>query len=738
MRRNSIIILSCLIVLIFAVITNFVSRHVIIKGTNAIEIRDAENDMQRMHEHLRSIEKHASLMVIDWACWDEAYKYVHDRNNDFILNNFDVDSLKKLYISSAAIYDKNTTLLCFVDASERFREPGVPDSELQTFKRVAAIMQRGELESIEGFVAVDGKPLVIAAHKMYDSKKQNPAGGLLVLAATLDQAYLEDTQSLARYNYSILPARAFADIKVDATRDTGVKIVASKDEIRVYSLIYDIFGDAAFCLEFRRDRAVTALGLKMAQQNFLLMLCLGLVILFVGFMVLHRAQLKIMQREVAYRAGHDSLTGLINKSLIPERLSSITRDAHKSGSLVGVVFIHLNRFKDINDSWGHEQGDNLLREAADRLRRVTANGFVARPGGDKFLIVSEASSPPQIAALAEKALERLRAPFAINGNEVHLGASIGIACYPADGEDARLLVHRAELAMHASRSEGENALLFFTGAMESEVSRKMQLESALYSAVETCALSVQYQPKVNVLTRAAVGCEALVRWQRQDGAWVPPPVFIPLAEKCGLVTSIDMFVLRRACRQVKEWESGGYAVPVAVNMSAHSILSEGFAARVTQILREEGVSPALINLEITETCLMSNLDAAFAAFTQLHESGIRIALDDFGTGYSSLQYLSAMPISCLKIDKKFVDDIFSGKKTAQSLVKSILALASNLGMSTVSEGVEDRNQLNFLVANGADVIQGYLFSKPLDGAACGEFLRSSHARISAVMDAPCA
>lgn len=370
------------------------------------------------------------------------------------------------------------------------------------------------------------------------------------------------------------------------------------------------------------------------------------------------------------------------------------------------------------------------------LRSLEAPDCVARSSADRFLVAIADAHQDAVKNRAQKILEALKKPFNVNGNALFLSIRMGLAFLPEECEDESDFVHYAELAMHDAHKNGGDSISVFDEVMKTAAFEKKQLEIDLRKAIEQNALTVHYQPKVDIAKNDVAGCEALVRWRTEDGKWVPPPVFIPVAEEIGLVTRIDMFVLRTACRQVAAWEKDGTgAVPVSVNMSVKSILLDGFADAVLRIMEEEGAPSSLIDIEITESCFMSDMETALKAVSRLHEAGIHVELDDFGTGYSSLQYLSAMPISILKIDKKFVDDIFSGKDTAQPLVKSIISLAVSLGMHTVSEGVEDRSQLEFLVRNGAHIIQGYLFSKPLAAADCGEFLRNRKARIEAVMNA---
>ncbi|MBQ7617246.1 MAG: EAL domain-containing protein, partial [Desulfovibrio sp.] len=708
---------------IFAGIVYFASQAVIIDGMSEIEVQSLKKEMQQLHGYIHALESEMSLLTLDWACWDEAYEYIHGRNDRFPAANLSVPALEKLAISSVAIYKNYDEMKFFVDAKSVLPDSEFAKKELAAIERTVNVMKNGNIEKVDGFIIVLGQPFLISAHRIYDSDKEKSSEGLIILTRKFDRSYINTIQHVEYYDFKILPADYFTSF-IPLEHDGEFKILQDHNETKIYSIIPDIFGESAFCIELRRDNLIAALAKEMASRNFALLTACGVVVVCLGFVLLHKAELRFMRREVAYRTGHDSLTGLVNKHLVPERLAALWQKARGEGTQLGVLYINLNRFKQVNDSYGHEEGDELLKEAAWRLRKLGASGsLTARPGGDKFLLGVICEQPSELQGLAEKVLAMLHLPFQLKKVAVHVGASIGISLAPQDGEDARLLVHRAELAMHCSKLAKEDDWAFFTPVMEEEASRNMELESALYAALEERSLQVFYQPKVNIKTRDVAGCEALVRWKKKDGTFIPPPVFIPLAEECGLITEVDLFVLRRACRQVRSWHNQGCAVPVAVNMSVQSILTDDFARTVLKILDEEEVPHGLIELEITESCLMTNLEKALAAITELNAAGIHIALDDFGTGYSSLQYLSAMPISCLKIDKKFVDDIYSGKDTAQSLVKSILNLAANLGMTTVSEGVEEHRQLNFLMANGASVIQGYLFSKPLDGPSCGEFLR---------------
>ncbi len=734
MRRRIPLILACLGILsVFAVFTHYISSSVIQNGVNNIEIRDTANDMHQLRSYLRMAEQRMHQHMLDWACWDEAYDFMDNHNSAFILNNFDQSMIDELHIVGAAFYDLSGKLITFVDNIGQSRGPSWVDEERHVYRQLAEIVLRDDMDSMEGFVTVHGDYMVIAAHKIYDGNKFKPPRGLLIMSRLIDNSFVDDAQEMSALHFSIEPVAAFSSVPSPTIPGAYYKLLQSDDVIHAYSVKFDVFGHPAFTLHMQRNRDLAETGRLLSKKNFWLILGLGCFILLTGLGLLLYTERRFIHREMEYREGHDGLTHLPNKLLFPKRLREILETAQRDNSCVGVFFLDLKRFKGVNDSYGHSQGDAVLCEVAKRLRITFATGLIARSGGDDFLLAISAANRQQILQLGQGMLTAMNKPFTVCGNALYLGASIGLAFFPDDGIDSDSLMHKAELAMYSAKESGGNTITLYTESMGAAASRKMALETALYTAVDNDALTVFYQPKINIATQDVSGCEALIRWQTSDGIWIPPPTFIPMAEEIGLVTRIDMFVLRTACRQVLAWQrDGSGAVPVAVNMSARSILSDDFADHVIHILKEENTPPSLIDLEITETSLMTDMDTASKAITRLHDAGLRIALDDFGTGYSSMQYLYRMPIACMKIDKRFIDGITLTDGNSRSLVKGMLALASNLGMDTVAEGVEHLDQLPFLATNHCNVIQGYLFSKPLNSADCGDFLRNRTTRINAV------
>lgn len=422
------------------------------------------------------------------------------------------------------------------------------------------------------------------------------------------------------------------------------------------------------------------------------------------------------EKKILHQAFHDSLTGLPNRALLLDRLEHALKIAARDNRLVGVLLLDLDRFKHVNDSFGHSCGDKLLNLVASRLMKsVRAKDTVARLGGDEFVIVVEnIQSTNSLVHVANKVLSSINVPFEVDGRVLYVSASIGLTIYPRDGADCDALIKNADIAMYKSKERGKNAYSMFTSELNDLMLSKMAMETELHQALGERKFFIVYQPKVNAQKNEIVGCEALVRWRNYAGDMVSPMDFIPLAEEMGIIVQLDMWVLQNSCIQVKLWHSLGFPeLTLAVNLSAKSLQAESLIQDIAGILEKTSFPPHLLEIEITETALMSNWNRVFESINFFMRMGIRISLDDFGTGYSSLSRLQELSINTLKIDKSFVDGIGRSEGDTSALVKTIINLAGSLGLTTVAEGVENDMQLYFLMDNSCYLIQGYLYSPPL-------------------------
>ena len=428
-------------------------------------------------------------------------------------------------------------------------------------------------------------------------------------------------------------------------------------------------------------------------------------------------------RQLAY---YDSLTALPNRRLFTEQLDLLLRLAKRNKEMLGLLFLDLDNFKRINDSLGHSAGDLLLREVGKRLSACvrdsdvvahyvesSARIDVSRLGGDEFTVVlNQLDSPESAGHVAERLLKSLLEPMTIEGHELVVTPSIGVAVAPRDAEDVEGLLKAADTAMYHAKSSGKNNFLFYNADMDAAGVERLKLETDLRRALERDELLLHYQPQVDTITGTVVGAEALMRWEHPEQGLVPPFKFIPLAEEIGLIGELGDWCLREACRQMIEFQGMGLDLPkVSVNVSALQF-NPAFIERVGAVLRETALRPSRLELELTEGIMMDDTEATISALNKLKDMGVSLSIDDFGTGYSSLSYLSRFPLDELKIDRSFVID-YDKTEADASLIIAIIAMGRSLRLQLVAEGVETDEQYNFLTRHGANIIQGYLFSKPV-------------------------
>ncbi|WP_026340305.1 EAL domain-containing protein [Thioalkalivibrio thiocyanoxidans] len=436
-------------------------------------------------------------------------------------------------------------------------------------------------------------------------------------------------------------------------------------------------------------------------------------------------RLRAHEARLAYQAEHDPLTGLPNRVLLQQRLDAAMAAARQSSGRVAVLFMDLDRFKNINDSLGHAVGDELLQILGDRLKERFQAQTVARIGGDEFIVVlDDVRDRPGIESRARELLELVAESFAIGGwRDLQVGASIGISLFPDHAEAPGELITQADAAMYEAKDAGRNTFRFYSYSMTEAANRRLEIENRLRRALAQDELEVFYQPQVQMATGRITGVEALVRWRDPEQGLITPDVFIPVAEETGLIGAVGDFVLAQACRQVIEWDRAGYpALDVSVNLSGHQITEPHLPRRIRQVLRDAGLEPRRLTLEITESTLMRQAERTRGTLQHLKSLGVSLAIDDFGTGYSSLAYLKEFAIDILKIDRTFVRDLPENHNDAE-LATAIISMAHNLGLDVLAEGVETEAQRSFLASQGCDAWQGYLSSPPMPPELLGELVQ---------------
>lgn len=426
-------------------------------------------------------------------------------------------------------------------------------------------------------------------------------------------------------------------------------------------------------------------------------------------------KIRARQKVLDHLAYHDSLTSLPNRLMFSHKLTQSLARCRRSGAGLAVMFMDLDRFKGINDTFGHNVGDRLLEQVAARLTNSLRKvDIVARMGGDEFtIILTDVKSNKDVADAAKKILHAISRPLVLEGRELLITTSIGIAMYPSQGDNAETLVRNADAAMYKAKEQGKNTYCFYTDSLNAAAMHKVTMEADLRKALDRGELVVYYQPVMELRTGKIVGTEALVRWQHPELGLVSPNSFIPLAEETGLIIPLGEWVLRTACAQNKAWQDAGSPpLRVAVNVSPRQFQQGDLAATVMEILDQTGLEPKYLELELTEGALVQNFDATTAALRRLKEMGVRISIDDFGTGYSSLNYLKRFPVNTVKIDQSFVRNINTNPDDA-AIAGAVVAMAHNLKLSVTAEGVETLEQLEFLKSLNCDRMQGYFVSEPV-------------------------
>jgi len=433
------------------------------------------------------------------------------------------------------------------------------------------------------------------------------------------------------------------------------------------------------------------------------------------------------QKQLTQRAQFDELTGLLTRATFESRFDKAIKEAKETGERLALLFIDLDRFKFVNDTYGHEIGDELLKEVAACLKNsIRQDDLAARLGGDEFILALKGLKDTRSAAtVASELVKVLGSPFDIRGKVLNVSASVGISIFPNDGEDVETLTRNADTAMYQTKAAGKNAYTFSTKQVQEYQSRRLELEHSLRLALGDNQLKIHYQPQLDMLSGKLIGFEVLLRWEHPTLGEIKPSELIPLAEEAGLIIPIGHWLLREACLQAVSWQRSGFApVQIAVNVSALQFAQKDFVDIVAKALKDSSLAPEYLEIEITESLLMKDLTVAAKTLQKLRRLGVETVLDDFGTGHSSLSYLQQLPIQSLKIDRSFIslpgDTLLS--ESNQVIVEAICALAHKLGKTIIAEGVETKMQYDYLRELGCDYAQGFLFSKPLTNMQAEQFL----------------
>ncbi len=593
------------------------------------------------------------------------------------------------------------------------------------FERGAAIFNpQGEIEALEGFIQDITKrklneQALQAAERRYRSIFENTVEG--IFQTTADGQYLNANPALAKiYGYDSAEELIFnlnnisKQLYVDTSRrDQFVSIMQSREQFTNFE-----------SQVFKRDGSViwiseNARAVQDEQGDFLY---------FEGT-VEDITERKSYSQKMEYQASHDDLTGLPNRTLLKDRLQQAINNADRTSSQLAVVFVDLDKFKDINDSMGHRAGDELLVTMGSRLASCLRDSdTVARAGGDEFvLILSNLYHIQSLSLTLDRILMTIAKPYQIQQREFIVTCSLGVSLYPDDGKDSDALLKNADAAMYEAKKAGKNNYQFFTKELNAVLIGRLELEYRLRQALKLDEFILHYQPKISLASGKITGVEALIRWHNPQQGLISPAKFIPVAEESNLIEQIGKWVMHKACAQSAAYTKlTGSAFPVSVNVSARQFYHRQFVKSVESLLSKTGIAPSSLEIEITESVLVVQTRQFINVLKNLKEMGIKLAIDDFGTGYSSIGYLKHFPVDNLKIDRSFVSGLDTDSAN-QAILKAIVVLGHNLGLNIIAEGVETVPEQEFLASIGCDEMQGYLFSKPLAVADLNQLILSKSA-----------
>lgn len=511
----------------------------------------------------------------------------------------------------------------------------------------------------------------------------------------------------------------------------GVKV--NRDVVEIY---VPVMADKTFlgAFEFYFDVTEQKAGIASLADNsfsFLLLVTLGFLSLFAIVGAKMRQAVKkqmLAENEINQLAYNDTLTGLANRRLLMNRLEHALKTTERHDRKVALLYMDIDHFKTVNDTLGHDQGDILLKDIAERMsEHVRKSDTLARLGGDEFvLLFTSLHQPEEAVTIARTILKTFEKPFTLDGHDFFITPSLGIAVYPEDGSSSGMLLKHADIAMYSAKEKGRNGYACFSQDMDQKVQECHEMENCLRYALSDNQLSLAYQPQLDLKSGRIVGAEALLRWKHPEKGMIPPDQFIPIAEKTGLIGPIGEWVLAEACRQNTAWSKTGHPpLRIAVNLSAYQLKQADFIKTVGRILTETGMPQHLLELELTESLAMDDTATNIETLCKLRDLGIHLSIDDFGTGYSSLSYLRDLPIHRVKIDRSFIGRLPEGGHSS-AIVDAIIAIARSLGLAVIAEGVETQPQLDFLKSRDCDIIQGYFSGRPVSAKEFSALLKDAN------------
>ena len=729
---------ACLIALLAMAAVIALARAALLRSFADIEADATHQGIERARRALEADLAPLEGSVLRSAHSDPLYVGMVDRDLHGVAAAFGEEMLQSARVDLLWIIDAQGRTLIGVSRAGSARDGVVAlgAAELAQLTHYAPYLEPSRTSRpLTRLMRMPAGPMAFASARVLRADRSGPPAGTLIygryLRTTESEIYASQASTLPLAVTS-LDSDALLKLPEQVRRwlaaapQAAAPVVQLRDATMLngYALLRDVTGAPLAVLSTGVHRGALARA-KHSASLIVVALAIGFGAVALALVVLvSRGRLALESQRRAHRrrllrlAHRDALTGLPNRLSLTTRLPQLLRRVEREHSLLALLYVDLDNFKDVNDSLGHTIGDRLLSSAAERLRGCAASGdLVVRMGGDEFIVVAVGlPAVSSIDRVAHRIEETLGAPVDIDGVRLNVIASIGISVYPNDGTNLEQLLKHADIALHHAKAQGRSNHQFFTGEMQARISERLELEQALRVALVTDQLFVEYQPSFDLHSKTVVGFEALARWHHPQLGLVPPTRFIPIAEQTNLVLELGGWALRRVCRQLAEWQSLGLPLlPVSVNVTSRQFEQGRLVETVAGLTREFDIDTTLLQIEITESAAMHHPEQHLATLQALRNLGTRILIDDFGTGYSSLSYLKHLPIDTLKIDRAFVRDMASDSNDA-AIVSAIIGIAKSLGLHVVAEGVETAEQVECLLRLGCHTAQGFYFSRPLSAA----------------------
>ncbi|ARU60337.1 hypothetical protein CBW65_04110 [Tumebacillus avium] len=757
--RFLMLIVVCLVLMLLFV------KEVLLSSYLRIDEAQAKKTMAVVMYAIDDEMKNINTNMLNYSAWDDTYQFVQGHGSpDYLDSNYPTTMFETNRLDLVLLVDEDYNIKYGQSYNPQQKAVRSIPTYFRNQDNLRSLTRFANVTDTQmGLLEIDGQPMMVISQPILTSERQGPIRGAMIVGRILSPAEVERLSLRTQKSLAIMPAGQVAP----PAGPPGVWVNnLSGSQSKVYGIVHDWEGGICFIVSIEQERVVYQQGLKTILYLGLYLLAVAIVavagaVIATDRLVINRlhrlvenirwisrnrsfsarmepsgkdeigeleaefnlmmASLQQSQKAIRDAALLDPLTQLPNRVAFHESLVGAIDHAKRTGQTLAVLFVDLDHFKHINDTWGHDAGDQLLLTIVERMKgALCSNALISRMGGDEFtVLITGFAANEQVHDLAVQIGAELSRPLRIADRELKITASIGYSFYPHDGSEAESLIKNADLAMFTGKMHGRNEILGYHDEMREMIEKQENLAMYLRSAVDQEELFLQYQPIVNISSGETVGVEALVRWQHPILGRVSPLDFIPLAEKTGLIHSIGNWVLKQGCQDILAL--GQPDLQLSINASAVQLEEQNFIESVMDILHETRFDPRRLKIEITESALMSDIQGVTDKLQQLRDAGIEISIDDFGTGYSSLHYLKKFPLDTLKVDKSFMDEIVATEGDS-TIAKAIIDLGRNLGLNVIAEGVETAEQVAFLREQDCHFVQGYYFSKPLDFPVLEVFL----------------